>query len=68
MDSPTTEQPTTEQPAAEPSAAEQPATLADEELREVAAGADWQYNPNVFDPYRRYDDWLGWGDSHRGRF
>ena len=65
MDSPTTKQPTTEQPAAEPSAAEQPATLADEELREVAAGADWQSHN---EPYRWRDDWLGWGDSHRDRF
>ena len=39
MDRPTTEQPTTEQPTTEQPAAEQSATLADEELQEVAAGA-----------------------------
>ena len=54
--------PTTEPPAAGP-----PATLTDDELQDVAAGADWE----VFDPYHRWryprwgDDWLGWGDSSR---
>ena len=59
------ERPTTEQPTTEPSAAEQPATLADEELQEVAAGTDWQGNPSGFAPYRWHDDWLGWGESGR---
>ena len=68
MDSPTTKQPTTEQPAVEPSAAEQPATLADEELQEVAAGAESEWSLYRWHHHWHDDDWLGWGDSHRGRF
>ena len=48
MDRPTTEQP----------AAGQSATLADEELQEVAAGADWQLVSGPLRPRRR-----AWGDD-----
>ena len=53
MERPTTKQPTTEQPA----------TLSDEELQKVAAGADWQLSgPNGFAPRRpRSSDW--WRDD-----
>ena len=66
MDSPTTKRPTTEQPATEPSAAEQPATLADEELQEVAAGAASQIDygaslHQVWPSRTRSADW--WRDD-----
>ena len=51
------DRPTTEQTAAEP-----PATLADEELQDVAAGADWEFSHNGFAPRRgRSRDW--WRDD-----
>ena len=57
MERPTTKQPTTDQPAAE-----QPATLSDEELQEVAAGADWQASHHGFASHRpRSSDW--WRDD-----
>ena len=69
MERSATERPTTEQPATEPSAAEQPATLADEELQEVAAGAaESEWSLYRWHHHWHDDDWLGWGDSHRGRF
>ena len=58
------DRPTTEPPAAEP-----PGALTDDELQDVAAGADWEFNPNGFASRRwRDDDWLGWGDSWRHSF
>ena len=58
-----------DRPTTEPPAAEQAATLTDDELQDVAAGADWEFNANGFDPYHRWrDDWLGWGDSWRHSF
>ena len=53
MDSPTTEQP----------AAEQPATLSDEELQEVAAGAGWETHNNGFETYSPYNRWWGEDDG-----
>ena len=50
MGRPTTEPSATEPTATEPSAAEQSATLTDEELQEVAAGADYEGNPAGFSP------------------
>ena len=60
------DRPTTGPPTAGQAAAEQPGALTDEELQDVAAGADWEFNPNGFAPrHWRHDDWLGWGESGR---
>ena len=60
------DRPATKRPAAEQAVAEQPATLTDDELQDVAAGADWDLYR--WHHYWHDDDWLGWGDSHRGPF
>ena len=54
-----------DRPTTEPPAAEQPGALTDEELQDVAAGADWGFAPYGWRDDWRRDDWLGWGDSSR---
>ncbi len=51
-----------DRPTTEPPAAEQPGALTDDELQDVAAGADWEFYPNGFASHRpRSSDW--WRDD-----